>query len=84
MNFFTLGGEEKDKERYYKEIIKTIIDLNSADEFIVAISNLIKRMAIDHLHIIGDIFDRGRHPVHQTNRPEIPVEDKETPVPHRA
>ena len=62
MNFFTLGGEEKDKERYYKEIIKTIIDLNSADEFIVAISNLIKRMAIDHLHIIGDIFDRGRHP----------------------
>ena len=28
--------------------------------------------------------DRGRHPFHQTNRPEIPVEDKETPVPHRA
>ena len=62
MNFFTLGGEEKDKERYYKEIIKTIIDLNSADEFIVAISNLIKRMAIDHLHVVGDIFDRGKYP----------------------
>ena len=55
-------GEEADKDRYYKEIIKTIIDLNRADEFIVAISALIKRMAIDHLHILGDIFDRGRHP----------------------
>ena len=55
-------GEEADKDRYYKEIIKTIIDLNRADEFIVAISDLIKRMAIDHLHILGDIFDRGRHP----------------------
>lgn len=55
-------GEEDDKDRYYKEIIKTIVDLNRADEFIVAISDLIKRMAIDHLHILGDIFDRGRHP----------------------
>ncbi len=55
-------GDEQDKDRYYKEIIKTIIDLNRADEFIVAISDLIKRMAIDHLHILGDIFDRGRHP----------------------
>ena len=55
-------GEEQDKDRYYKEIIKTIIDLNRADEFIVAISDLIKRMAIDHVHILGDIFDRGRHP----------------------
>lgn len=55
-------GEEKDKDRYYKEIIKTIIELDRADEFIVALSDLIKRMAIDHLHIIGDIYDRGRHP----------------------
>ena len=54
--------EEQDKDIYYKEIINTIIDLKRADEFIIALSNLIKRMAIDHLHIIGDIFDRGRHP----------------------
>ena len=53
---------EKDKERYYKAIINTIIDLNQADSFIIAISDLIKRMAIDHLHIIGDIYDRGKHP----------------------
>lgn len=51
------GG--KDKETYYKQIIKSIIELDRADAFIVAISNLIKRMAIDHLHVIGDIYDRG-------------------------
>lgn len=53
---------EKDKERYYKAILNTIIDLNQADSFIIAISDLIKRMAIDHLHIIGDIYDRGKNP----------------------
>ncbi|MCI9063211.1 MAG: fructose-1,6-bisphosphatase [Clostridia bacterium] len=55
-------GDERDKDRYYKEIIKSIVELNQADQFIIAISDLIKCMAIDHLHIIGDIFDRGRRP----------------------
>lgn len=54
-----LQGEGKDKELYYKQIIESIIDLNRADSFIVALSNLIKRMAIDHLHIVGDIYNRG-------------------------
>ena len=54
-----LQGCGPDKETYYKQIIRSIIELDRADEFIVAISNLIKRMAIDHLHVIGDIFDRG-------------------------
>lgn len=49
----------KDKDSYYKAIIKSIIQLDRAEQFIVAISNLIKRMAIDHLHIVGDIYDRG-------------------------
>ena len=52
----------EDKEKYYNAIIKTIIELNQAEAFIIAISNLIKRLAIDHLHILGDIFDRGPHP----------------------
>ena len=52
-------GEDRNKENYYKQIIESIIDLNRADAFIIAISDLIKRMAIDHLHIIGDIYDRG-------------------------
>ena len=54
-----LQGCGPDKETYYKQIISSIIELDRADEFIVAISNLIKRMAIDHLHVLGDIFDRG-------------------------
>ena len=53
---------EKDKDTYYKAIIRTIIDLDQPESFIIAISDLIKRMAIDHLHITGDVFDRGKHP----------------------
>ena len=54
-------NSEKDKVYYYKQIIKTIIELGQADSFIIAISELIKQMAVDHLHVIGDIFDRGRY-----------------------
>lgn len=51
--------KEIDKYEYYEQIIKTIIDIDRAKEFIVAISNLIQRLVIDRLHILGDIFDRG-------------------------
>ena len=47
------------KEAYYNEIINTIIRIGRAKEFIVALCNLIQRLVIDHLHIVGDIFDRG-------------------------
>ena len=50
-----------DKDMYYTEIIHTIIDLGQADRFIVAMCNLIHRLAIDQLHVIGDIYDRGPH-----------------------
>lgn len=53
---------DKNKEAYYKNIIKTIIRIHRADEFIIALCSLIKRMAVDRLHIVGDIFDRGPHP----------------------
>jgi fructose-1,6-bisphosphatase-3 len=49
----------QDKEEYYREIIKTIIKIDRANEFIVALSKLIQRLVVDRLHIIGDIFDRG-------------------------
>ena len=48
-----------DKQEYYDEIIKTIIDIDRANEFIIALSKLIQRLVIDRLHIIGDIYDRG-------------------------
>ena len=49
----------EDKEEYYEEIIQTIITVDRAREFIIAISKLIQRLVIDRLHIIGDIYDRG-------------------------
>lgn len=48
-----------DKEDYYSEIIKTIVSIGRAKQFITALSKLIQRLVIDRLHIIGDIFDRG-------------------------
>ncbi len=47
------------KYDYYNKIIETIIELDRAKSFIVAICNLIQRFAVDRLHIIGDIYDRG-------------------------
>lgn len=54
--------EIQEKEAYYNEIIHTIIRINRAPQFIAALSNLIQRLVIDHLHIVGDIFDRGPGP----------------------
>ena len=47
------------KELYYSEIIDSIIRLYQADRFITAIAHLIQRLAIDRLHVIGDVYDRG-------------------------
>ncbi len=47
------------KQDYVNVIIKTIISINRADEFIEAMCNLIQRLVIDSLHVIGDVFDRG-------------------------
>ncbi len=54
--------EVQDKEAYYNEIIHTIIRIGRAPQFIIELSRLIQRMVIDHLHIVGDIFDRGPGP----------------------
>ncbi|MBQ8592275.1 MAG: fructose-1,6-bisphosphatase [Lachnospiraceae bacterium] len=58
----TEKAEIEDKEAYYNEIIHTIIRIDRAPEFIVALSNLIQRLVVDHLHIVGDIYDRGPGP----------------------
>lgn len=54
--------ELQDKEAYYNEILHTIIRIGRAPQFIVALSHLIQRLVIDHLHIVGDIYDRGPGP----------------------
>ena len=53
---------DPNKQAYINVIINTIIDTGRADNFIVALCNLIQRLAIDNLHILGDIFDRGPGP----------------------
>ena len=50
---------DADKREYYENIIDTIISIGQAPSVIVAISTVIKRLAVDHLHLVGDIFDRG-------------------------
>ena len=47
------------KSEYYSHIIEGIIELGNADKFIAAISGVISRLAVDHMHIVGDIYDRG-------------------------
>ena len=47
------------KFRYYNVLIDTIIETQRADDFIIALCNLIQRLAIDRLHLLGDIWDRG-------------------------
>ena len=50
---------EPNKHAYINVIISTIISTKRADDFIVAMCNLIQRLTIDSLHIVGDIYDRG-------------------------
>ena len=54
--------EDHNKEIYYSKILSSIIDIGRADAFIIALCGLIKRLAVFKLHIVGDLFDRGRRP----------------------
>ena len=59
-----LTGQETGGNRsaYYENILTSVIDLGQAERFIVALSATIKRLIVDRLHIVGDIFDRGARP----------------------
>lgn len=52
-------GEDQDKRDYFENIINTIVDIGQGDSFVIAVATAIKRMAVDQLHILGDIYDRG-------------------------
>ena len=54
-----LSDNTPDKEGYYKEVMQSILETDQADAMIIALSRVIQALAIDRLHIIGDIFDRG-------------------------
>ena len=51
--------EDDNQVRYHNNILETIINING-DDFIISLAGLIKRLAVDRLHIVGDIFDRGK------------------------
>ncbi len=53
---------DPNKQAYVDVIVRTIIDIERADDFIIAICNLIQQLTIDKLHILGDVFDRGPNP----------------------
>ena len=54
-----MPDEDDNQIRYHRQILDTIIGIENSEEFIGALAELIKRLAVDHLHIVGDIFDRG-------------------------
>ncbi len=54
--------EDHNKELYYSEIVDSIIRHDRADAYITRYCQVIKRLAVDRLHIVGDIFDRGARP----------------------
>ena len=56
------SSKHEDKERYYEAIIKAIFSTNREKKMVIELSRFIRRIAIDRLHIVGDIFDRGEKP----------------------
>jgi len=60
---------DSNKRRYFESVINNVIETGIADQFIVALANLISRLTVDRLHIVGDVFDRG--PAAQTVLEEL-------------
>lgn len=54
--------QEPDKRNYYNKILRNLVELQQADKFIIATCYTIQRLVVDHLHVIGDIYDRGPLP----------------------
>ena len=56
------ADDEENRAHYYSAIINTVVESGIAEDFISEMAEAISNLAVDHLHIIGDIFDRGAHP----------------------
>lgn len=56
------ADEEENQFRYHDAILSAIVDTGAAEGLIAALATLIKRLAVDRLHVVGDIFDRGPDP----------------------
>lgn len=53
---------EEDKRAYFHAIIRKVIQLGQAEKLVTALAFVIQRLVVDHLHVVGDIYDRGPHP----------------------
>ncbi len=58
----TQDAGDQNRAAYYENILASVIDLGQAERFITALATTIKRLIVDRLHIVGDIFDRGARP----------------------
>ncbi len=56
MEEMLLSDNTPDKEGYYREVMQSILETGQSDAMIIALSGVIQALAIDRLHIIGDIF----------------------------
>ncbi|MGG0463779.1 fructose-1,6-bisphosphatase [Priestia aryabhattai] len=54
--------EFTNKEQYYTKIVQQIISLGQADKLIIGLAYTTQRLVVDHLHVVGDIYDRGPEP----------------------
>lgn len=55
-------NQSTNKEQYYTEIVQQIISLGQADKLITGLAYTTQRLVVDHLHVVGDIYDRGPEP----------------------
>ncbi|MDO4806374.1 MAG: fructose-1,6-bisphosphatase [Coriobacteriales bacterium] len=55
-------GADSAHHVYHEEIVHSIVEIGAAEDFICSVADLIKRLAVDRLHVVGDVFDRGPRP----------------------
>ncbi|MFC0525868.1 fructose-1,6-bisphosphatase [Pontibacillus salicampi] len=55
-------GDDMNKKQYYSKIVQQIISLGQADKFLIGLAYTVQRLVVDHLHVVGDIYDRGPDP----------------------
>ncbi len=59
---YKTDNDLNNKEHYYKKILQQIISLGQADKLIAGLAYTTQRLVVDHLHVVGDIYDRGPEP----------------------
>ncbi len=54
--------EDNNQQRYHEKILETLIEIGAGDGFVCALARVIKSLAVEYLHVVGDVFDRGPRP----------------------